>query len=189
MASALPLCIHNLILINLKLKDMKRATSDAAKNLRELFLKELKDIYWVEKQLLKAIPQAIENTSTKELKDALQSHLKQTENQVKRVEKVFEEMGEKPEAKTCHAMEGLLKEAEEIMKETKQGAVRDAGIIAAVQKVEHYEISAYGTLCSFAQVLGEEQVESILDETLQEEKHADSNLTQIATSRVNVEIV
>jgi ferritin-like metal-binding protein YciE len=167
---------------------MKQASSDAAKNLRELFDKELRDIYWVEKELLKAIPKAINNSSSKDLKQALEKHLKETENQVKRLENVFKELGEEPEAETCKAMQGLLEEAEEIMSETEQGAVRDAGIIAAVQKVEHYEICSYGTLCSFANTLGEDKIESLLDETLQEEKHADSKLTEIATSKINIEI-
>jgi ferritin-like metal-binding protein YciE len=167
---------------------MKRASSDAAKNLRELFDKELRDIYWVEKELLKAIPKAINNSSSSDLKKALEKHLKETENQVKRLENVFKELGEEPQAKTCKAMQGLLEEADEIMSETEQGAVRDAGIISAVQKVEHYEICSYGTLSSFAHTLGEDKVESLLDETLQEEKHADAKLTEIATSKINMEI-
>jgi ferritin-like metal-binding protein YciE len=175
-------------LINLKLTDMKNASSDAAQNLRELFQKELKDIYWVEKELMNAIPKAIENTSSKELREALSTHLKETERQVERIENIFRELGQEPEAETCHAMEGLLKEAEEIMEETQEGLVRDAGIISAVQKVEHYEIASYGTLSSFAHVLGEDKIESMLEETLQEEKHADALLTEIATSKINVEI-
>jgi ferritin-like metal-binding protein YciE len=167
---------------------MKQASSDAAKNLRELFNKELRDIYWVENELLKAIPKAINNSTSEDLKEALQKHLKETENQIKRLESVFEEMGEEPGGETCKAMKGILDEAEEIMSETEQGAVRDAGIISAVQKVEHYEICSYGTLCSFAHTLGEDKIESLLDETLQEEKHADSKLTEIATSKINMEL-
>jgi ferritin-like metal-binding protein YciE len=166
---------------------MKSSNSDAANNLRELFEDELKDIYWVEKELTKAIPKTMESVSSQELKDALETHLKETENQVKRLEQVFDELGEEAEAKTCKAMQGLLEEAEEIIGETQEGPVRDAGIISAVQKVEHYEIASYGTLCSFARVLGEDKIESLLDETLQEEKNADALLTEIAVSKINVE--
>lgn len=168
---------------------MKKSSSDAAQNLRELFEEELKDIYWVEQELVEtAIPKMMENTSSKELKNALQKHMKETEKQIKRLEQVFKAIGEEPKAKKCLAMEGLMKEANEIIKETEEGAVRDAAIISAVQKVEHYEISAYGTLASFARTLGEDKVEALLEETLEEEKNADAILTEIAVSKINYEI-
>lgn len=166
---------------------MKISSDGAASSLRELFEDELKDIYWVELKLTKAIPMTMENVTSQELKNALETHLKETENQVKRLEQVFDELGEEAEAKPCKAMLGILEEAEEIISETEAGPVRDAGIISAVQKVEHYEIASYGTLCSFARVLGEDKIESLLEETLQEEKNADVLLTEIAVSKINAE--
>jgi len=160
---------------------------DTAHGLRELFVNELKDIYWAEKALTKAIPKMIKNATSGELKDALTEHLEVTEEQVKRVEQVFEKIGEKAQAKKCEAMSGLIKEAQEIMEETEKGVVRDAGIISAAQKVEHYEIATYGTLCAFAKTLGEDEAVELLEETLNEEKEADISLSQIAESSINVE--
>src|SRR3954471_1175117 len=114
--------------------------------LQELFVNELKDIYWAEKALTKAIPKMIKNATSQELIDALENHLKETEQQVSRAEQVFELIGEKAVAKKCEAMDGLIKEAEEIMDDCEEGAMCDAGIISAAQKVEHYEIASYGTL-------------------------------------------
>jgi ferritin-like metal-binding protein YciE len=168
---------------------MKRSSSDAANNLRELFEEELKDLYWVEKELTKAIPKTMQSVTSQELKDALETHNKETENQVRRLEQVFDELGEEAESKTCKAMEGLLAEAEEMISETEAGPVRDAAIIGSMQKVEHYEIASYGTLCSFAKVLGEDKIESILTETLEEEKNADALLTEIAVSKINMETI
>lgn len=167
---------------------MRDSNSDTVRNLRGLFDQELKDIYWVEKELTSVIPRVIEKVTSEDLKDALTHHLRETENQVRRLEDVFDALGERAEAKTCHAMEGILKEADEIMEETEQGLVRDAGIIAAQQKVEHYEIATYGTLCSYAKIMGEERIESLLNETLQEEKNADKTLTEVAVSKINIEI-
>ncbi|MEO5582377.1 MAG: ferritin-like domain-containing protein [Saprospiraceae bacterium] len=163
-----------------------KAKPDAAQALRDLFLDELKDIYWAEKALTKAIPKMIKNATSEDLVDALTAHLEVTEEQVSRLEQVFETIGEKAQAKKCEAMEGLIKEAEEIMESTEQGVVRDAGIIAAGQKVEHYEIASYGTLCSFAKTLGEDEAASLLEETLNEEKEADEKLSEISNS-INVE--
>jgi ferritin-like metal-binding protein YciE len=168
---------------------MKKAKSDAAQDLRELFEEQLKDIYWAEKALTDAIPVAIDNSTSPELADALTEHLNVTNQQVIRLERVFETMGLNAEAKKCEAMEGLIKEADEIVEETKEGAVRDAGIISAVQKVEHYEIATYGTLLSFATILGENEVASMLEETLNEEKEADAKLTELAESKINRELV
>ena len=167
----------------------KKPKSGVANGLRALFVNELKDIYWAEKALTKAIPKMIENASTSELVKALTGHLAVTKQHVSRLDKVFATIGEKAEAKKCEAISGLIKEAEEIMADTKKGMVRDAGIILAGQKVEHYEIATYGTLCCFAKTLGETEAAAILHETLNEEKEADEKLTEIAESFVNAEAV
>jgi ferritin-like metal-binding protein YciE len=155
--------------------------------LMKLFEEELKDIYWAEKALTKAIPKMIKKATSAELIDALDNHLMETEEQVKRVEQVFELTGKKAVAKKCEAMEGLIKEAEEIMEECEEGAMRDAGIISAGQKVEHYEMASYGTLRQFAETLGLTDAVALLEETLNEEKIADKKLTEVALSAVNVE--
>ena len=163
--------------------------SKVAHGLRALFVDELKDIYWAEKALTKAIPKMIENATSPQLVQALTAHLGETKQQVTRLEEVFSSIGEKAEAKTCEAMVGLTKEAEEIMKNTEKGMVRDAGIISAGQKVEHYEIASYGTLCAFAKTLGEDEAAALLQETLNEEKGADVKLSEIAESFINSEAV
>ncbi len=161
--------------------------TDAAQGLRELFVDELKDIYWAEKALTKALPKMVKNATSQKLITALKGHLEVTLHQVERVEQVFKAIGEKAVAKKCEAMEGLIKEAGEIMESTKIGVVRDAGIISAGQKVEHYEIATYGTLCSFAKTLGEDKAASLLAETLNEEKEADETLSEIAESSINIQ--
>lgn len=155
--------------------------------LQELFLNELKDIYWAEKALTKAIPKLIKNATSEELIAALENHLKETEEQVARAEQVFELIGEKAVAKKCEAMAGLIKEAEEIIEDCEEGAMCDAGIISAAQKVEHYEIASYGTLAAFAQTLGITEAADLLNQTLDEEKAADEKLTEVAETAVNVE--
>ncbi len=155
--------------------------------LMKLFEDELKDIYWAEKALTKAIPKLIKNATSQELIDALTSHLAETENQVTRIEHVFESIDKKAVAKKCEAMEGLIKEAEEIMESSEAGAMCDAGIISAGQKVEHYEIASYGTLRQFAETLGLTEAVSLLAATLEEEKAADEKLSEVATSAINVE--
>ncbi|HET7818735.1 MAG TPA: ferritin-like domain-containing protein [Bacteroidia bacterium] len=165
----------------------KKTKTNAAQDLRHLFIEELKDIYWAEKALTKAIPKMIKNAASKELVEALMEHLEVTEGQVKRLEKVFGLVGEKAVAKKCEAMAGLIQEAEEIIKETELGPVRDAGIILAGQKVEHYEIATYGTLSSFAKTLGEHDAVAFLKESLSEEKEADEVLSDIAESSINVD--
>lgn len=159
----------------------------AAEGLRDLFIDELKDIYWAEKALVKALPKMAKNATTPNLATAILSHLEQTENHVSRLEEVFSLFGEKAIAKKCDAMEGLLKEGDGILEETEPGAVRDAGIILAAQKVEHYEIATYGTLVAFAGTLGESEAASILKETLNEEKQADITLTEAAYHYINFE--
>ncbi|MEO6870372.1 MAG: ferritin-like domain-containing protein [Ginsengibacter sp.] len=165
------------------------AKVNAAEGLRDLFEDELKDIYWAEKALTKAIPKMIKNATSQELIEALEDHLEVTEGHVERCEKVFEIMGKPARAKKCEAMEGLIKEAKEIMESTEPGVVRDAGIISAGQKVEHYEIASYGTLCAFASTLGLNEIASLLEQTLNEEKEADQILTEVAESSVNLEAV
>lgn len=165
-----------------------KSSPDAAQGLRELLEEQLQDIYWAEKAITKSMPQLINNVSTPELAQALSEHLEITEQQVKRCEEIFKSLGMKAEAKKCLAMEGLIKEAQEVMKSTEEGVVRDAGIIAAAQKVEHYEIASYGTLHSFAIILGEDEAASLLEQTLMEEKEADANLTAVSEA-INIEAV
>lgn len=162
-----------------------KAKSGAAKDLNELFLDSLKDIYWAENALTKAIPKMVENASAKKLKDALNSHLSETENQITRLKEAFEMIDEKAVGKKCDAMAGIIDEGEDIMKETEPGKVRDAGIIAAGQKVEHYEIATYGTLIAWAEELGLNDVGDLLSETLDEEKAADVKLSELATAGIN----
>ncbi len=166
--------------------DAKKSTMKSSQ-LMELFEDELKDIYWAEKALTAAIPKMIKNATSEELIAALTSHLAETEKQVTRVEQVFEIIGKKPEAIKCQAMAGLIKEAGEIMDECEEGSMRDAGIISAAQKVEHYEIATYGTLRQFADTLGLTKVVKLLEETLAEEKAADVKLTEVAVDSINVE--
>ncbi len=145
--------------------------------LMKLFEDELKDIYWAEKAIIKAIPKIVKNATSPELKDALENHLAQTHKQLVRVEKVFEIIGKKATAKKCEAMEGRIKEGGEIMEECEEGSMRDAGIISAGQKIEHYEIASYGTLRQFAETLGITEAANLFEQTLNEEKAADNKLT------------
>jgi len=155
--------------------------------LGKLFEDELKDIYWAEQALTKAIPKMIEKATSQELIDALETHLNETEEHVKRAEQVFGIIGSKATAKKCEAMAGLIKEAEELMEDADEGVMRDAAIISAGQKIEHYEIASYGTLRAFAETLGLTDAVSILEETLEEEKNADETLTEVAVTAVNLE--
>ncbi|HLW33492.1 MAG TPA: ferritin-like domain-containing protein [Aequorivita sp.] len=166
-------------------KGKLKAKSSAAEDLRELMMDGLKDIYWAEKALTKALPKMAKNATTPELVKAIEDHLTVTEEQVKKVEKVFEILGEKAKAEKCEAMEGLIKEGEDIMKSSEPGPVRDAGIIAASQKVEHYEIASYGTLAAWAETLGEKEAQSLLQEILEQEKDADATLTETAYGKIN----
>ena len=171
-----------------KTKTVKPKAS-AADGLRELFEDSLKDIYWAEKALTKALPKMAKNATSENLKTALEDHLGVTEKQVQRLEQVFALIGKKAVAKKCDAMDGLIKEGNSIIEETQPGAVRDAGIIAASQKIEHYEIATYGTLCAFAKTLGEEEAAEILHATLEEEKEADVTLTEAAYNTINFDAV
>ncbi|MFL6529301.1 MAG: ferritin-like domain-containing protein [Chthoniobacterales bacterium] len=156
-------------------------------SLKELLQEELKDIYSAEKQLLKALPKMAKNASSDELRSALEEHLEVTRGQVNRLEQVFESLGQPAKAKTCKAMQGLVEEANEIMEEDAEDAVMDAGIIAAAQKVEHYEIASYGTVRTWARLCGESEAAELLQETLDEEGEADKRLSQLAESFVNPE--
>ncbi|MBP2284853.1 ferritin-like metal-binding protein YciE [Flavobacterium sp. CG_23.5] len=162
-----------------------KSKSSVATSLRELFIDSLKDIYWAEKALTKAIRKMVESATSKKLMECLEAHLTETEQQIKRLEEIFNILGEKVVAKKCVAMEGLIEEGKSIMDETAEGPVRDAGIIAAAQKVEHYEIATYGTLISFAKTLYEVEVADILAQTLEEEKQADETLSDAAYSSIN----
>jgi ferritin-like metal-binding protein YciE len=156
--------------------------------LRKFFIEELQDIYWAEKHLVKELPKLQKAATTDELADAIGDHQAATEEHVSRLEDVFKMMGETPKAKKCEAMEGLVKEAQNIIEETEEEtATRDVALIMAAQKVEHYEIATYGSLVQLAKTIGMTDVADILAETLQEEKEADELLTSIAEGSVNEE--
>lgn len=154
-------------------------------SLNTLLEEELKDIYSAEKQLLKALPKMAKTATSSELKSALEEHLEVTRGQVTRLEQVFETLGKPAKAKTCKAMQGLIEEGKEIMEEDAEDAVMDAGIIAAAQKVEHYEMASYGTVRTWARLCGENEAADLLQETLDEEGEADKKLTSLAESLVN----
>ena len=154
----------------------------------KLFTDMLKDIYWAEKHLTKALPKMQKAATSEELQDAIENHLEQTKEHINRLEQVFEALGKKAQAKKCDAMEGLVKEGESVVEETEDGTmVRDAGIIVAAQKVEHYEIATYGSLVQLAKTMGNEEVAEILAQTLEEEKETDELLTQLAENNINEE--
>lgn len=153
----------------------------------KLYLDELKDAYNAEKQLVKAIPKMVKSATSPELRTALEDHLEVTRRHVERLEEIFQDMGKPASGKTCKGMSGIIEEGQEILQEDGDPGVIDAGIIAAAQRVEHYEIASYGTLRTFAQIKGDTKAARLLEETLNEEKEADQRLTQIAESSVNVE--
>lgn len=156
--------------------------------LHKFFEDSLKDIYWAEQHLVKALPKMAEAATTDELKEAFDDHLHQTQKQVKRLEKVFGLLDKKADTKKCEAMEGLVKECESIIKETKEGTMtRDAALIIAAQKVEHYEIASYGGLVQLAITMGHDKVADILEKTLQEEEDTDMLLTDIAEEHINID--
>jgi len=156
--------------------------------LKELFVDGLKDIYWAEKHLTKALTKMANAAHSEQLINAFEMHKLETEQQIKKVEQVFEIIGEKAQAKHCPAMEGLIKEGEEIIESTEKGTfVRDCGLILAAQKVEHYEIGSYGGLRSLARILGYEEAAVLLQEILDEEGAADKKLTELAEASINLE--
>jgi ferritin-like metal-binding protein YciE len=153
--------------------------------LEELFLDEIQDLYDAEKQLTKALPKMAKAASSDELRQAFEDHLEQTKGHVDRLEQVFEALGEKAKGKKCEAMAGLVKEGDEIVSSTEETPVRDAGLIAGAQKVEHYEIASYGSARTHAQLLGHDSIVDLLEQTLEEEKETDEKLTDLAQSTVN----
>ena len=146
---------------------------------------QLKDVYGAENQILKALPKMAKEANSSELRQAFETHLKETEGQVERLKKVFQAMGQKTSGEKCQALEGIVAEAEDMIGEAEDAEVRDAGMIAAAQAVEHYEIARYGTLIAWAKQLKKEDVSNLLQETLKEEKHADDLLSKIAWESVN----
>lgn len=150
-----------------------------AETMNDLYLNELRDLYSSEQQLVKALPKMAKNAESEELVEAINTHLEETKNQVTRLEQIFESLGESPKGKKCVGMEGILKEGAEGLDEF-EGAVLDAAMIASAQRVEHYEIAAYGTVCAFAELLERNDDLGLLKETLEEEKKADEKLTQIS---------
>ncbi|HEV3163629.1 MAG TPA: ferritin-like domain-containing protein [Isosphaeraceae bacterium] len=155
-------------------------------SLRELFVSELKDLYSAENQILKALPKMAKAASTPELRSAFEEHLEQTRGHVERLEQIFETLGTSPKGKKCKAMEGLIEEGKEMLEADAEEAVRDAGLIAAAQRVEHYEMAGYGCVRTYARLLHDEQAATLLQETLNEEEETDRKLTQLAESTVNV---
>ncbi|WP_391347728.1 ferritin-like domain-containing protein [Azospirillum sp. A23] len=157
----------------------------AAKTMQDLLIEDLRDIYHAEKQIAKALPKMAKAASSDQLRQAFETHLEQTHGQIERLQQVFEELDSRPRGKHCDAMEGLISEAQEILEMGLAPEVQDAALIAAAQKVEHYEIASYGTLHAFATACGLDKVAQLLDETLQEEKDTDTLLNKLAISDVN----
>jgi|SRR5690348_13819107 ferritin-like metal-binding protein YciE len=155
--------------------------------LQKLFTEELRDLYNAETQLLKALPKMAKGASSRELKDAFEKHLEQTKTHVERLEEVFEQLGEKPKGKTCRAMKGLIEEGSEILEKDGDESVLDAGIIVAAQKVEHYEIAGYGSVRTFAHLLGQNDAAELLQTTLDEESETNEILNKLAETVVNPE--
>jgi ferritin-like metal-binding protein YciE len=157
----------------------------SAENLREALVEEIRDLYNAEKQLVKALPKMAKGAESDELRDAFEHHLEETEGQVARLEQVFDLLGEKPRGKHCAGMAGIVEEGSEKLQEDMEGSVLDACLIASAQKVEHYEIGAYGTAIAWAGALGLNEVCDVLNETLEEEKAADEKLSALAESGIN----
>lgn len=154
--------------------------------LKELYVDELGDIYNAENQILKALPKMAKAATSDELRAGFEEHLEQTRGQVQRLEQIFSELDEKPTGKKCKGMEGLISEGQEMMEEDFEGEVMDAALISAAQRVEHYEIAAYGTVRTWAEILGEQEAAQLLEQTLDEEKETDQKLTDLA-SEINVQ--
>jgi ferritin-like metal-binding protein YciE len=155
------------------------------KGLEDLFLNTLKDVYYAEKQILRALPKMAKAAESEELRRAFQTHRDETEGQIRRLEQVFEALGKRAQGKTCEAIQGIIEEGKEIMEDFAESEALDAGLIAAGQAVEHYEISRYGTLRAWAQELGLRDAVGLLEETLEEEKKTDKLLSELAEARVN----
>jgi ferritin-like metal-binding protein YciE len=157
--------------------------------LEALFENTLRDVYYAEKAILKALPKMAKKATSEDLTAAFETHLQETEGQVERIEQIFKILGKAARGKKCPAIEGLVEEADEVIKEAKDDTVRDAGMLSAAQAVEHYEISRYGTLKAWAEKLGMDDVAELLEATLEEEKATDAKLTELAESEINVEAV
>lgn len=157
------------------------------KKLEDLFEDTLKDIYYAEKTILKELPKMAKKATSPELKEAFESHREETVGQIERLEQIFEMIGKAPRGKKCPAIEGIVEEAKEIMEEAETPEVLDAGLAAAAQAVEHYEMARYGTLCSWAQELGLDEAAELLEETLEQEKAADEKLTELAEGGINAD--
>ncbi|MDX5421431.1 MAG: ferritin-like domain-containing protein [Hymenobacteraceae bacterium] len=156
-------------------------------NLKDLFIHELKDLYNAEQQITKALPKMADKCNSDEVRNAFQKHLRETETQIDRLEQVFKMLNEKPSGEKCEAMEGIIAESKEIMQQKVEPHVMDAALIALAQRVEHYEIAGYGTVCAYAKQLGMREAADILNQTLMEEKKTDQLLTDIAESTINIE--
>jgi ferritin-like metal-binding protein YciE len=154
-------------------------------NLQDLFEDMLQDVYYAEQKILKELPKMAKKASSPELKKAFESHLEETEGQVERLKQIFAIIDKPAKAKKCEAIEGIAAEAKEVMEEAKDSEVMDAGLLASAQAVEHYEMARYGTLCAWAKRLGLDEVADLLEETLKQEKGADSKLTKLAESGIN----
>lgn len=159
----------------------------AMQSLQDLLHEQIRDLYDAEKQLLKALPKMAKAASNASLRKAFEKHLEETEGQVERLEKVFELLGHSARGKKCAAMEGLIEEGQEVLDLKADPEVKDAALIAAAQRVEHYEIAGYGTICSWADLLGLTEVKRLMGETLQQEKRTDESLTRLAEQQVNVQ--
>ena len=155
-------------------------------SLRELYIDELKDLYSAENQITNALPKLAKTATNPRLRQGFEEHLEQTKGHVQRLEQIFEALGEKPTGKTCEGMKGLLKEGDEMASEEGDSDVIDAGLISAAQRVEHYEIAAYGSVATYAELLGEDEAVELLTQSLEEEKETDKKLTQVA-KKINVE--
>lgn len=150
-------------------------------SMEKLFVEELRDLYSAENQITKALPKMVKAASSEKLRSALEHHLKETEEQVKRLEQICEMIGESPKGETCEGMKGLLEEGDKTVHDAKEGPVRDEAIISGCQRVEHYEMAAYGTARTYAERLGKQQMVQLLEKTLSEEKAADQKLTQVSS--------
>jgi len=157
-----------------------------AKTLRELYVDELKDIHNAENQILQALPKMVQAATAPNLKKGFQDHLEQSRGHVQRLEQIFKDLGEQPGGKKCKGMEGLLKEGQEVMTELTDPEVKDAALISAAQRVEHYEMAAYGTVRTYAKTLGEKGAAQVLQQTLDEEGETDKKLTRLAEHGINV---
>lgn len=152
----------------------------------DLFVEQLQDLYDAEQRIIKALPSMIDAAHSSELKSAFQQHLRETESQVQRLEQVFQILGQSAKAKTCEAMKGLIREGDEVVSATGDPDVKDAALIAAAQRIEHYEIAGYGTACTFARQLGQEDAANLLHQTLEEEFATDKKLTDLAKQSINI---